>query len=212
MLSSTEIRRRVQSERRGYHAVYHDGEINHCPGCGRTHWLIGRLSAECAFCSTALPLREASNHGPAADGLLERSAHQLRRAQRRLNSSSQFHLRRRCAGIISCSWADLAIRCAHCAGRCPSGRSGEFHAGQRDQRCACRSVDPPRRHQEWKSLGAAPAAGARVDELQRSRLRLRHQRTVGASPVTWTGVNLCGAKSVVLQRDAAAGAWVDYDQ
>lgn len=40
---------------RGYHSVYHAGEVNHCPGCGRTHWLIGRLSAECAFCSTALP-------------------------------------------------------------------------------------------------------------------------------------------------------------
>jgi hypothetical protein len=52
---------------RGYHAVYHDGEINHCPGCGRTHWLIGRVSAECAFCSTALPLKEASNRGPAAN-------------------------------------------------------------------------------------------------------------------------------------------------
>src|ERR1041384_3411384 len=51
---------------RGYHAVYHDGEVNHCPGCGRTHWLIGRLSAECAFCSTALPLREAYNQAPAA--------------------------------------------------------------------------------------------------------------------------------------------------
>jgi hypothetical protein len=50
---------------RGYHAVYHDGEVNHCPGCGRTHWLIGRLSAECAFCSTALPLKEAANLGPA---------------------------------------------------------------------------------------------------------------------------------------------------
>ena len=51
---------------RGYHAVYHHGEVNHCPGCGRTHWLIGRLSAECAFCSTALPLKEAASHGPAA--------------------------------------------------------------------------------------------------------------------------------------------------
>lgn len=50
---------------RGYHAVYRDGEINHCPGCGRTHWLIGRLSAECAFCSTALPLKEASMQNPA---------------------------------------------------------------------------------------------------------------------------------------------------
>jgi hypothetical protein len=39
---------------RGYHAVYREQEVNHCPGCGRTQWLIGRISAECAFCSTAL--------------------------------------------------------------------------------------------------------------------------------------------------------------
>jgi hypothetical protein len=51
---------------RGYHAVYHDGEVNHCPGCGRTHWIIGRVSAECAFCSTALPLKEALTSGPAS--------------------------------------------------------------------------------------------------------------------------------------------------
>jgi len=50
---------------RGYHAVYREHAINHCPGCGRTHWLIGRVSAECAFCSTALPLAEASTRsGP----------------------------------------------------------------------------------------------------------------------------------------------------
>jgi hypothetical protein len=67
MLSSTEIRRTAFNPRaRGYHAVYHDGEVNHCPGCGRTHWLIGRMSAECAFCSTALPLREAGSQGSAA--------------------------------------------------------------------------------------------------------------------------------------------------
>src|SRR3546814_12346328 len=34
---------------RGYHAVYREGEINHCPGCGRSHWIIGRFSAECGF-------------------------------------------------------------------------------------------------------------------------------------------------------------------
>ena len=50
---------------RGYYAVYREHEINHCPGCGRTHWLIGRMSAECAFCSTALPLKEAGSQGPA---------------------------------------------------------------------------------------------------------------------------------------------------
>jgi hypothetical protein len=47
-------------QERGYHAVYREHEINHCPGCGRTHWIIGRMSAECAFCTTALPLAEAS--------------------------------------------------------------------------------------------------------------------------------------------------------
>ena len=44
---------------RGYHAVYREQQVNHCPGCGRTHWIIGRVSAECAFCATALPLAEA---------------------------------------------------------------------------------------------------------------------------------------------------------
>ena len=51
---------------RGYHAVYRESEINHCPGCGRTHWIIGRVSAECAFCSTALPLQESYRQGPPA--------------------------------------------------------------------------------------------------------------------------------------------------
>lgn len=40
---------------RGYHAVYRRHEVNHCPGCGRTQWLVGRVSAECGFCATALP-------------------------------------------------------------------------------------------------------------------------------------------------------------
>ena len=48
---------------RGYHAVYREGEMNHCPGCGRSHWIIGRLSAECAFCATALPLSESNFQG-----------------------------------------------------------------------------------------------------------------------------------------------------
>lgn len=55
-----------EPSRRGYHAAYHEHETNYCPGCGRTHWLIGRVSAECAFCSTALPLALALTHGPPA--------------------------------------------------------------------------------------------------------------------------------------------------
>jgi hypothetical protein len=48
---------------RGYHAVYREHEVNHCPGCGRTHWYIGRMMAECGFCATALPLADASIRG-----------------------------------------------------------------------------------------------------------------------------------------------------
>lgn len=58
--------------RRGYHAVYRENEINHCPGCGRTHWHIGRSLAECAFCATALPLA-ASFRQPAAAVIVRRS-------------------------------------------------------------------------------------------------------------------------------------------
>jgi hypothetical protein len=55
---------------RGFHAVYRDGETNHCPGCGRTHWHIGRISAECAFCATALPL-DSSRRGTAQAPIIE---------------------------------------------------------------------------------------------------------------------------------------------
>lgn len=59
MLSPFEPRRDpFDPARRGYHAVYRENEVNHCPGCGRTHWYLGRVLAECAFCGTALPLRE----------------------------------------------------------------------------------------------------------------------------------------------------------
>jgi hypothetical protein len=49
--------------RRGYHIAYRGNEVNHCPGCGRSHWYVGRLSAECCFCGTALPLTESLSSG-----------------------------------------------------------------------------------------------------------------------------------------------------
>ena len=48
---------------RGYHIAYRENQVNHCPGCGRSHWYIGRLSAECGFCGTALPLTESLSTG-----------------------------------------------------------------------------------------------------------------------------------------------------
>lgn len=62
---------------------------------------------------------------------------------------------------------------------------------------------------DWKPL--AQGAGGAV-QFSDPDCAFDIRATVGGSPVTWTGINLCGAKSVILKRDAAAGAWVDYDQ
>lgn len=42
----------------GFRPFYYRNSVNHCPGCGQAQWYIGRVSAECAFCATALPLQE----------------------------------------------------------------------------------------------------------------------------------------------------------
>src|ERR1043166_6071593 len=68
--------------------------------------------------------------------------------------------------------------------------------------------------QDWKPLGTAPSAGARgTMKFSDPDWAFAIRATVaGAGPVTWAGVNLCGAKSVTLNHDGSAGAWVDYDQ
>ena len=48
--------------KRGHHIVYRSDGANHCPGCGRSQWYIGRVSAECGFCGTAVPLAETARH------------------------------------------------------------------------------------------------------------------------------------------------------
>jgi hypothetical protein len=67
--------------------------------------------------------------------------------------------------------------------------------------------------QEWKPLGSAPVAGARgpmkfSDPDCAFDIRAN---VAGAGPTTWADVNLCAVKSVTLNRDGSAGAWVDYD-
>ena len=66
----------------------------------------------------------------------------------------------------------------------------------------------------WKPLGAAPSAGARSSmKFSDPDCAFDIRADVaGKGPITWAGVNLCGAKSVTLNRDGSAGAWVDYDQ
>jgi hypothetical protein len=67
---------------------------------------------------------------------------------------------------------------------------------------------------DWKPLGTAPSAGGRGSiQFSDPDCAFDIRATVpGAGPVTWAGVNLCDVKSVTLQRDSSAGAWVDYDQ
>lgn len=38
----------------GYRPLYRTG--TRCPSCGGSAWHVGRLSAECGQCATALPL------------------------------------------------------------------------------------------------------------------------------------------------------------
>ena len=71
MLSSVTIPFNPAS--RGYHAVYRENEVNHCPGCGRTHWYVGRTLAECGFCATALPLSESFRQPAEAAVITRRS-------------------------------------------------------------------------------------------------------------------------------------------
>ncbi|HKT16211.1 MAG TPA: PilZ domain-containing protein [Allosphingosinicella sp.] len=55
---------------RGHHVVYRANETNRCPGCGRANWYVGRVTAECNFCGTAIALADANLW---ADGKVERS-------------------------------------------------------------------------------------------------------------------------------------------
>jgi hypothetical protein len=60
--------------KRGHHIVYRANEANRCPGCGRSHWYIGRVSAECGFCGAAVPLAETTRHETVAASPRKRNA------------------------------------------------------------------------------------------------------------------------------------------
>ncbi|MCB2014181.1 MAG: hypothetical protein R3E11_03230 [Sphingobium sp.] len=50
---------------RGFRLAYNEANAAPmpCPGCGHSNWRIGRVTAECAFCDTALPLEHIHSHG-----------------------------------------------------------------------------------------------------------------------------------------------------
>ena len=53
-----------QLQARGYAPAYRRGEVNRCPACGQSQWLVGRVTAECAICETALPFAGPDTRKP----------------------------------------------------------------------------------------------------------------------------------------------------
>lgn len=53
----------IKLGRSGYRPSYRVDDVNRCPGCGGSQWFVGRMTAECAFCGSALPIAEAGNIG-----------------------------------------------------------------------------------------------------------------------------------------------------
>jgi hypothetical protein len=100
---------------RGHHVVYRANEVNRCPGCGHAQWLLGRVTAECGLCGTAVPLAEAQWSGGAyspplafeeeADGAERRRHERIETGDRRLQllidgSPQSFALRDISAGGV----------------------------------------------------------------------------------------------------------------
>lgn len=65
----------------------------------------------------------------------------------------------------------------------------------------------------WTELSAAPRAGARgaVQFADEDCAFDIQARLAGGPTAVWSGVNLCDAKAVTLNRSASGALWVDYD-
>jgi hypothetical protein len=65
----------------------------------------------------------------------------------------------------------------------------------------------------WTAVPAAPASGARAN-IQFSDPDCAFDiraKLAGIGEVVWTGVNLCGTKAVILNRNGSGVLWVDYE-
>lgn len=64
----------------------------------------------------------------------------------------------------------------------------------------------------WKPvLVKAPAGGRGFVQFKDEDCAFDIRASVGGKPVVWSGVNLCGAKSVILNGNDPGAAWVDYE-
>ena len=175
------------------------------PGFGRVRVLLDRVAAE-------------GSGDPWTRGrpsVLERIASELRRAQRRLASQNKFPVFARSLAYYRAPMRKIgcAMLLLYASPALAGGASNFTLVNGTGLALTGLSV---RRAgtEDWKPLGSPPSAGARgsipfKDPDCAFDIRAN---VAGAGPVTWAGVNLCDVKSVTLNRDDSAGAWVDYDQ
>ena len=66
---------------------------------------------------------------------------------------------------------------------------------------------------KWQSLSGGPRAGARGSiQFHDDDCAFDIQATLaGGITAVWSGVNLCEAKAVTLNRSDSGAVWVDYD-
>ena len=65
----------------------------------------------------------------------------------------------------------------------------------------------------WTGIPAAPASGARASVQFNDpdcAFDIR-ANLAGIGEVVWTGINLCGTKAVILNRNGKGVLWVDYE-
>lgn len=67
-VQSTDKTFRLDLSARGYQVLFWRDQVNRCPGCGQSNWYVGRITAECGVCGTALSITEASQGGFANNG------------------------------------------------------------------------------------------------------------------------------------------------
>jgi len=65
----------------------------------------------------------------------------------------------------------------------------------------------------WTTVAAAPGAGARANvQFSDPDCAFDIRATLaGIGEVMWSGVNLCGTKAVILNRNGKGVLWVDYE-
>ena len=66
--SASEMTFQLDLSARGYQVLFWRGAVNRCPGCGHSQWYIGRVTAECGICGTALAINEATQAGLVPSG------------------------------------------------------------------------------------------------------------------------------------------------